>query len=235
MSAPRPNPFAVRNELVVVVAYFFTYLGYLFLHQENEILHWLSLVLVPLLIVHLLQRRRGGTIRGCLGSVGLRSDSWKRGLWWAALLGIGLSAAQLVVSNRSAEFLPLVRSGQALYLFPVALAFLLMTAGFTEEFFFRGVIQTRLGTVWHSRVGAVLVTSVLFGLYHIPYAYFNSNWPSHGDWGSAISSAMGQGIVGGLILGAVYERSDRNLIASVVVHSLINALPAMTMIKFGGG
>jgi membrane protease YdiL (CAAX protease family) len=46
---------------------------------------------------------------------------------------------------------------------------------------------------------------------------------------------MGQGFVGGLILGAVYERTGRNLVASVLVHSLINALPAMTMIKFGGG
>ncbi|MFQ5529671.1 MAG: hypothetical protein ACE5FP_04915 [Gemmatimonadota bacterium] len=44
---------------------------------------------------------------------------------------------------------------------------------------------------------------------------------------------MGQGVVGGLVLGTVYERAGRNLIASVVVHSLINALPAMTLIKFG--
>ena len=235
MPESRKRQPGVRRELVVFLAYFTAYLGYLFLHQENELLHWLSLVLVPLFLVYALRRRQGGTIRDSLASVGLSSDSWKRGLWWAALLGIGLSAAQLVVSNRSAEFLPLIRSGQALYLFPIVLGFLLMTAGFTEEFFFRGVIQTRLGEVWHSRVGAVLVTSILFGMYHIPYAYFSSNWPSHGDWGSAIPSAMGQGILGGLILGAVYERSERNLIASVVVHSLINALPAMTMIKFGVG
>lgn len=231
----RDQPSAVRIELVVLLAYLAVYLGYLFVHQEDELLHWISLVFVPLFLVHALRRQRGATIRDSLASVGLSSSSWKRGLWWAALLGIGLSAAQLIVSNRSADFLPLITSGRALYLFPIALGFLLVTAGFTEEFFFRGVLQTRLGNMWSSKVGAVLVTSVLFGLYHIPYAYFNPNWPSHGQWSAAIGSAMGQGIVGGLILGAVYERSERNLIASVVVHSLINALPAMTMIKFGVG
>jgi len=46
---------------------------------------------------------------------------------------------------------------------------------------------------------------------------------------------MGQGIIGGLVLGAVYERSKRNLFASVLVHALINLLPAATMIKFGSG
>jgi membrane protease YdiL (CAAX protease family) len=235
MPETRDQPSAVRIELAVFLAYFAAYLGYLFLHQENEIFHWLSLVLVPLFLLLALRRQRGSSIRDTLASVGLSSNSWKRGLWWAALLGIGLSAAQLVISNRSADFLPLITSGQALYLFPIALGFLLVTAGFTEEFFFRGVLQTRLGNMWGSKVGAVLATSVLFGLYHIPYAYFNPNWPSHGEWGAAIGSAMGQGIVGGLILGAVYERAERNLIASVVVHSLINALPAMTMIKFGVG
>lgn len=217
------------------LGYFVVYLGYLFIYQESEWAHWLSLVLLPLLFLYLLRKRYDPTVRGTLAAVGLRSDTWKNGLWWAIGLGLALSAAQLAVSDRSAEFMPLLRSGQALYLFPIALALLLLTAGFTEEFFFRGVIQTRLARWWQSKVKAVLATSVLFGMYHIPYAYLNSNWPSHGNWEAAISSAMGQGVVGGLILGTVYERSDRNLLASVLVHALINTLPAMTMIRFGAG
>ena len=38
-----------------------------------------------------------------------------------------------------------------------------------------------------------------------------------------------------LELGFVYERSDKNLVASVLVHALIDTLPAMTLITFGGG
>lgn len=229
------QPVGARREAAFVLTYFCLYLGYLFFHQENETAHWVSLVVLPFGMLLVLRRPVGSGIRDTLSSIGLSWSTWRQGLWWAALLGLGLSAAQLMVSDRTADFIPLIKSGQAFYMFPLALLLLMMTAGFTEEFFFRGVIQSRLGMVWRSRAGAVLATSILFGMYHIPYAYFNPNWPSHGSWDAAIASAMGQGFVGGLILGAVYERTERNLVASVLVHSLINALPAMTMIKFGGG
>jgi membrane protease YdiL (CAAX protease family) len=45
---------------------------------------------------------------------------------------------------------------------------------------------------------------------------------------------MGNGVPGGLVLGALYVVSRGNLLACVVLHSLINAAPAMTMIHFGG-
>jgi membrane protease YdiL (CAAX protease family) len=88
-----------------------------------------------------------------------------------------------------------------------------------------------------SRVAALVVTPILFGIYHVPYAYLNPNWPSAGDWGAAWLAALGQGIPGGLILGGMYLWSRQNLFASVVLHSLINAIPVMAMIRFsvGGG
>ena len=58
---------------------------------------------------------------------------------------------------------------------------MMLTAGFTEEFFFRGFLQTRLEVLTRSRVAAVLLASICFGLYHLPYAYFNPAWPSAGD------------------------------------------------------
>jgi membrane protease YdiL (CAAX protease family) len=232
MVTPAAGPDGARREVAVLLGYFALYLCYLFAYQESEAVHWLTLVALPLVLIGLLRPRTDTPIRDTLASVGLSTSTWKNGLSWAVPLGILLSLAQLIVSDRSAELLALIRSGDALYLFPVVLLFLLVTAGFTEEVFFRGVIQTRLGMAWESRFWAVLVTSVLFGLYHVPYAYFNPNWGSHGQWDAAIASAMSQGIIGGLILGAVYERAGRNLLASIVVHALINALPAMTMIKF---
>lgn len=232
MVTPAAGPVGVRREVAFLLGYFALYLCYLFAYQESESVHWLTLVALPLVLIGLLRPRTDSPIRYTLASVGLSTSTWKNGLSWAVPLGIVLSLAQLIVSNRSADFVALIRSGDALYLFPFALVFLLMTAGFTEEFFFRGVIQTRLGIAWRSKARAVLATSVLFGLYHVPYAYFNPNWGSYGQWDAAIISAMSQGIVGGLILGAVYERAGRNLLASIMVHALINALPAMTMIKF---
>jgi membrane protease YdiL (CAAX protease family) len=78
-----------------------------------------------------------------------------------------------------------------------------------------------------------VVASIFFGVYHLPYAYFNPNWPSAGDWGAAWSSALGQGIPGGLILGGLYLYTKRNLVACILLHALTNAFPVMGMIRFG--
>jgi len=223
----------LKSEAVLVLAYFSVYSGYQFFALENEAAHWLTLVLLPLVTLLYLHRRSDYTIRDTFASVGLRKDNWRRGLILALLLGLALSTLQLIVSDRRSAMLELVSNGSIVYLLPLSFFLLFVTAGFTEECFCRGVLQTRLGVLTGSRIWAVALTSVLFGFYHLPYAFLNPNWPSHGDWGAAFGSAMSQGVMGGIILGFIYERTDRNLVASVLVHTLINLLPATTMIHFG--
>ncbi|MBI4429371.1 MAG: CPBP family intramembrane metalloprotease [Ignavibacteriales bacterium] len=126
----------------------------------------------------------------------------------------------------------LITTGKFAYLFPLAIVLMLFTAGFTEEFFFRGFLQTRLQQLFSSNVVGVIVSSILFGIYHLPYAYLNPRWPSHGNLPEAFWSALGQGIPMGLILGTLYVRTKNNLLSCVVVHSLLNSLPAMLAIKF---
>ena len=144
-----------------------------------------------------------------------------------------LSALQLVLSRNSGEILSILSSGKALYLFPLSVVLMLFTAGTTEEIFFRGILQTRLQQRLRSKFYAIVLTSVLFGLYHLPYAYLNPRWPSHGNWEAAFGAAFGQGVPMGLILGAMYASTKNNLIACALVHALINSLPAMLFIKFG--
>jgi membrane protease YdiL (CAAX protease family) len=121
-----------------------------------------------------------------------------------------------------------------LWALPVAFLAMLLTAGFTEEFFFRGFLQTRLTALSGSRLVGLAASALLFGVYHVPYAYLHPNWPTHGDLGAAIGSAMGQGGIAGLLLGALYLVSRGNLLACVVLHAGVNAAWVMTMIKFGG-
>ena len=137
--------------------------------------------------------------------------------------------------NRADEVWQLVVSGQAFWRFPLVLLILFLTAGFTEEVFFRGVIQTRLERLFGSGVAAIVVTSVIFSVYHIPYTYLNPNWPSSGDVGAAVTAAFVNGMLGGLVLGTLYVRTKHNLVATIIVHSLINSIPAMMLIKFSSG
>jgi membrane protease YdiL (CAAX protease family) len=217
----------------LAVAYFAAYLGYLFASLESELGHWIGLVALPALLTALLlrlDRQPAGAAR-VLSTFGLRWGQLGLGVWWALAVGVGLGAGQLLVSRQRADFLALVETGQAAWLLPLAFVLMLATAAFTEEFFFRGFLQTRLEQMTGSRIVALLLASAAFGVYHLPYAYLNPHWPSAGDWGAAWSAAMGQGVVGGLVLGAVFLGARRNLVAPIVVHACINAFPASLLIR----
>jgi membrane protease YdiL (CAAX protease family) len=226
----------LKSEAGLALVYFLLYMGYLFLNPESELGHWLTLVALPLALLILYQRRvwDNWSLEKTLTTVGLERGSLTRGLVWAIPLGLGVSLVlQLLLSSNVDAFRELITSGRFLYLLPLALVLLLLTAGLTEEFFFRGVLQTRLAALLRSNVLAILVVSVLFGLYHLPYAYLNPHWPSAGDLGAAFQAAMVNGMLGGVVLGAVYVFARGNLLAPVIVHALIDLFPAMTQIRFG--
>ena len=224
----------LKKEMMPALIYFAAYMTYLFFSLENEFWHWVTLVIIPFLLLYSFHKlvRPSASLRWTLASIGLKKENLTAGLGWAILLGLLLSAAQLFLSRSSEAIWQIIRSGKVAYLFPLTFLMMLGLAGFTEEFFFRGILQTRLSQSLRSNLWGVVATAVLFGFYHLPYAYLNPHWPSHGDWNAAISAAFSQGGLGGLILGTVYVKSKNNLLACIIVHSLINAFPAMTMIKF---
>jgi membrane protease YdiL (CAAX protease family) len=234
--APSDNPKLLGVEAIFGLAYFAAYLAWLWVSLEGEAMHWLSMVVVPfcLVLAHRLARRQSRPVTNAFSSVGLRRGNLRTGLLWVVILGLGLSVLQVFFSQRSGRITELLRSGEAFLLVPIAFVFLLLTAGLTEEFLFRGVLQTRLTALLRSRVLGVLAAAVLFGLYHVPYAYLHPRWPTHGDLPAAFLSAMGQGMIGGLVLGAAFVATRRNLVACAVLHALINTLPATTMIKLAG-
>lgn len=208
-----------------MLLYFALYLAYLFAYREGELLHWVSLVVLPLGVIGLV--RQETSLPELSASAGLTHGNWKTGLVWAVLIGLLLSALQMVVSRQGREIAGLLLSARALYLFPLSFGVMLLTAGFTEEFFFRGVLQSRLAALFRSNWLAVVATSMLFGFYHLPYAYLHPRWPSHGNWPAALAAAFGQAVPLGLILGTLFVRTRSNLFACIVLHALINSLPAM--------
>jgi membrane protease YdiL (CAAX protease family) len=224
-----------RRDALTATTYFALYLAYLTVNPESELLHWVTLVALPLFLTWMVRAPEGRGIAPVLGSFGLRRSNLTRGVGWALLLGLAFAVMQGMGGSQHAEEIrAFVRSGRVLVALPIAFLAMMLTAGFTEEFFFRGFLQTRLTALTRSRVAGIIVSALLFGLYHVPYAYLNPNWPTHGDLGAAFGSAMGQGGIGGLILGTLYALTRGNLVACVLLHSSINAIWFMTMIKFGG-
>jgi membrane protease YdiL (CAAX protease family) len=89
-------------------------------------------------------------------------------------------------------------------------------SGLPEEFIFRVLIQTRLSHIIKSRLGGILLTSLLFGLVHI------SSYPEM-RLSEAFCTAFFLQSFMGLVFGVIWDRT-RNLIPGVLVHSGVNAL-----------
>ncbi|MFI5384766.1 MAG: CPBP family intramembrane glutamic endopeptidase [Fimbriimonadales bacterium] len=227
----KPGAAPDRCETLWMLAYFSVYLATLFFTLESEAVHWITLVALPFGILVYLRRGSPGTIRLTLQSCGLARETSSHGLWWAIPVGIVLGALQLVVSQRRHEVWAILQTPSAIYLVPLSLLVMLFLAGFTEEFFFRGIIQSRLQRSLKSNLLAVIASSLLFAAYHIPYAYLNPNWPTHGDLPAAIGATLAQGGLIGLILGTVFVKSRGNLLACVIVHALIDTLAVLPQIK----
>jgi len=216
--------------------YLLMYLAYLFWHQESELLHWGTLVLLPLtcLIVISWLLNRPWNLTHVLAKVGLKRGNLIRGLWWAGLLGVLLSLGQISLSRNWPAVQEVFASGKWTYMLPLSFALMLLTAGFTEEFFFRGFLLGRLLDARLRTWLAILCSAAAFAVYHLPYAYFNPNWPSAGNWTAALTQSFIEAFPVGILLGLVFVWSRRNLLACAVLHALINTLPAMALIKFGG-
>ncbi len=220
-------------DAVIFLGYYGLFMAYNFVARETEPLHWVSLVLFPLAIVYGLTRMvYRGDLGDALASVGLRRGALRSGLLLAGAVGLGLSCVQLFISDKRHEIWPIITSGKVLLYLPLVIVLLFVAAGFTEELFFRGVLQTRLAAWWGHEVWAAIAAAVLFGLYHFPYIYFLSSSNLRGHALGALGEC-GMDALAGLAIGLVYWRSRKNLLAAVVTHVLIDALPALTLIHFG--
>jgi membrane protease YdiL (CAAX protease family) len=163
-------------------------------------------------------------------SIGVSRPAPTRGLGLTLLFGAALQLVQLLNSRQREEVFAALAAPWGFLLPFAAFALLLATAATTEEVFFRGVLQTRLAEYFESNLAGLAVATAAFVFYHVPYAYLKPSWPSYGHFGEAFQLAAANGLIGGLALGFVYWRSERNLLASICLHALINLMPAIRLL-----
>lgn len=188
---------------------------------SNGISFWLLLVIVPALFLW----RRGYR----LSDMGITRKHLGGNIRATLLAGTVIAAVLLAMTPggryiRSGELPPdqLVRG----LLMSFGFAFLL--AGFHEEFFFRAVLQTRLSNAMNSKLSGLFITTLILSLYHLPFAlYRGSGAPS---FGYALASVFIDPVFGGLVVGVLWLRT-RNLLAPVFIHSLIDAINLLPMLK----
>jgi len=175
---------------------------------------------IPAAIIVLL----GGAIRPLFDS-GIK----RRGFWPALIVLCALVFALLAVVSPSLKqigALGLTPAGALLWVL-ASWAWLSLVAGFSEEFFFRACIQSRLTAWLQSPTAAIALTSILFGLSHWPGLYLRGG-PDVDGWSTdpiqvacftvATLSPLA------FSLGLLWARS-RSLLLIVLLHGAIDALP----------
>lgn len=104
----------------------------------------------------------------------------------------------------------------------------LVVAAIPEEFFFRGVLQTRLERKC-SRVTAVVVSSLFFTAWHLPSRYLLSSGVEGkaGDFGDVLLHTGVPVFIAGVFFGLHWSRY-RNIIVLVLTHWAVDILPSVS-------
>ncbi|MDP4264893.1 MAG: type II CAAX endopeptidase family protein [Bacteroidota bacterium] len=113
---------------------------------------------------------------------------------------------------------------------PLAFCWLFIEAGFVEEFFYRGLLQSRLKAILGSSKGAIVLSAIIFGLSHAPGLYLRG----------AESEGVGNSLpflffcaysivnmsIAGIFLGIIWNKT-KNLWIIMAIHAMIDLLPGL--------
>jgi len=113
--------------------------------------------------------------------------------------------------------------GYFLLILPFAFVLAFSGPAVTEEFFFRAVLLERIAQLMKSEAGGIVVTAILNGVYHLPFAYFLPSWPTHGNLMWAISVVVTEQALGAIMKGIIWIKT-RNLASTILIHALQDAL-----------
>jgi membrane protease YdiL (CAAX protease family) len=187
-------------------------------------------VVVPFLVFRALFGHR-------LRDFGLGGDAWRRLLGREGLAAIAIGAAMCALQYFGGRGAAPIRdgtiSGEALWIgLPLAFLWLTLLVGLVEEFFFRGVMQTRLAALFKSEVAGLVVMAILFGLMHAPGMVLREAGVVEGlgaspDWATAAAYTITVQSVAAFYLGIFWMRT-RNLPAVIIIHAATDLMPNLS-------
>lgn len=185
-----------------------------------------SYAIVCFLVIWLLLRKEGKTFRSIgLGKNGFSTKAILIGLV-SALLWVGFMQFVYILAIKYLFVVPdyteydFIRGNISKLLMFIAAAWLI--GGFYEEVVFRGYIQNVLEKRFSTGSAifwSIVVTSVLFGLYH---------------WQQDIFGVI-SAVLGGLFWGILYKKFDNNLWIPILSHALFDNITLVLIYtgKFG--
>lgn len=138
---------------------------------------------------------------------------------FALVIVIGVLASLVELPATENQIVDFIGDDSTMALYLIVIAFLFNAPA--EEFLFRNVIQKRLYAAF-TRMGAVVVTSLVFAAVHFPvYAATADSLDTIGLLSVGVSLAIVFG--GSIIFGYIYVRTE-NLVVPTLAHAGFNAI-----------
>lgn len=162
-------------------------------------------------------------------SYGLTLKRWKRGVGISLILGGVLGFLAFFHTANEPILVGQVASQTIFAALPVSFLYFFLRAGFPEELFFRGFLQEHLSFLLKSPLGALVVTSLIFGWAHIPSVIAltpGTSVPAAFAYTTLIQASAG------LLFGVLWQRT-KSLIPIALIHALPDATSnLMTIIQW---
>lgn len=115
-----------------------------------------------------------------------------------------------------------------IFSFAISFGYALLFAAIFEEFFFRAILQTRFTQFFNSELKGILLASIVFGLYHLPFQFYHEG-PANGDIVLSLANVLSEQMIAAPVFGILWARTN-NLIAPVLLHACVNAISLMPQI-----
>ena len=203
---------------------------------SNEFLKWLWFIILPILVIYFLNWPNRD-FKNLLKSVGFRRQGLGKSLLFGLLAYVIFIPFMpfMMPAAQQEKLLEIFQEPLRLIVFlPLCFLLSLVTAASTEEIFFRGILQSRFSRLMKSELRSCLVIAFLFGIYHLPYAYYSIYWASHWDILWAVTGVLSEQMITGVVLGILWWRTH-NIAGPMLFHALVNLAGVMTSINFGTG
>lgn len=238
ISPVQPNEAAFIASLVLYISVVIIFGNKLFLLPDQGatgelatlVRKVVTFVIVPFALYRVLYRFS-------LDDFGL-SLEWRKILNYKALfIWIIFSSLLLLLNYYAGNGARPLREGmfsasQLLKAIPLFSIWLFIEVGLVEEFFFRGLLQNRLGAIVRSKTGAICISALIFGLVHAPGMYLRQAGINDGlgeapTLLNSIVYCIAIQSIPGLFLGILWERT-RNLWLLMAIHAMFDLLPGLS-------
>ena len=225
--------------LVLLIAFYITYGGNLINQllpaawvsdpRSATIIIFLRKLIVFVLIPFFIYKAAGFTLE----DTGLKNPGLKLLSRRSVLIFIIFSVAALLFQYFLSGGTGQLRQGgftvsQLIKGLPLCFLYLLFDAGLIEEFFFRGLLQSRLTKLLKSPAGGIVAGALIFGIVHSPGLYLR------GAGTEGIEERLpylffccytiAYMSIAGLFLGILYHKT-KNLWLVIAIHAMVDLLP----------